>query len=78
MSKVKQKELDKIKGEKEKKRQEYDAALKSLISGEETMRITLDFCEEFFKKPMEESLEEYSPIHISRLIFDQQLQKIKQ
>jgi hypothetical protein len=41
------------------------------------LRISLDFSEEYLSSNNEEALEEYTPIQISRLIFEGQLKEIK-
>jgi hypothetical protein len=44
-------------------------ALKRIVDGDETLRISLDYAEQFLGGAIEEALEEYSPTQISRLVF---------
>jgi hypothetical protein len=76
MSKAKQKELELLRELKDKKEGEFRAALRRLIDGEETLRISLDYAEQRLAAPIDEPLEEYSPTHISRLVFERELSLI--
>ena len=42
------------------------------------MQISLKFIDEYLRNNKVESFSEYSPVQISRLVFDKQLDEIKQ
>ena len=78
MDRLKLKEMEVLRQEKEMKMLEHKAALRSMIKSSETTQIALQFTEDYLASHPVENLSEYSPIHISRLVFDQQLELIKQ
>lgn len=49
-----------------------------MIRSEETIQIILKYAEEYLRSTEVENLSEYSPVQISRLVFDSQLKEIEQ
>lgn len=44
---------------------------------DETIKITFDYCRRILSQPLNESLSDYTPSHLSKFVFDEHLRKAK-
>lgn len=66
-----------MKAEKERVRSEEQEALKHLIRSDEQLQIRLRYIWEWLKRGETEGLAEYSPTQISRLVFEGELEALR-
>jgi|LakMenE01Jun11ns_1017448.scaffolds.fasta_scaffold8214569_1 hypothetical protein len=77
MERLKRKELEALRAEKERVRSEEQESLKHLIRSDEQLQIRLRYIWEWLKRGDTEGLAEFSPTQISRLVFEGELEALR-